>query len=643
MLFKKVTYFLITIFLSTLISLQAQTTEGTEFWLTFGKIDYVTTEYSYIHLQIRIVAKDHQTTGTIFFTNIDTYIDFEIEAMQVYTYNLSEAEKAAVYNAYQTSPSGNNLSVYITSNMPVTVYAMNRFNNLSYDVTNVLPVTALGTEYYQISYPVLINVSVLFNTYAVIATEDHTEVYQNNIQVATLNKGYLYYTCCSVREMTGYYISANKPIAHFAFSPISLPNGIPQSSGSHLFQQMAPVHAWGKEFFVPISHTVREYVRIVASQNDTKITQIGGTVRTDVTGAQTTLDNLQAGQFVELEVPLSNLGCYIKANKPVGVCTFLPGIGYETGTPAQCWIPPIEQSVKSALIAPFVITGYEVYIYYHYATLFTQTATKNNIKVSIGGDLPTNLSGGIWIDNAAAEMSFYKMPLTNDTAAYYFTSSSGRFLILGYGTHMSSGAYYYPAYSAMRKLDAAFYANDIHFQEFEENPFCESEITFRAEIAGDLHTDPGSLKWYIDGLEETTKQDSLEWKKTFGIGEYEIIMWVRLANDTIISKTGNLKIMDCNFSAEFYVNNVHYLYDTTFCDKNVNFRAEIEGEYSELKWYINGAEDITLQNTEEWNRTFETGNYPIKMEVHFENGEIVSCENQLKMNIYWMKIRNVRY
>ena len=47
---------------------------------------------------------------------------------------------------------------------------------------------------------------------------------------------------------------------------------------------------------------VREYVRVVASQNDTKITQIGGTVRTDVPGAQTTHDNLQAGQFVELDI-----------------------------------------------------------------------------------------------------------------------------------------------------------------------------------------------------------------------------------------------------------------------------------------------------------------------------------------------------
>ena len=106
--------------------------------------------------------------------------------------------------------------------------------------------------------------------------------------------------------MTGYHISANKPIAHFALNTGAIPNPPPQSTASSLFQQMAPIRTWGKEFFVPISHTVREYVRIVASENDTKITQTGGTVRTDVQGAQTDLNNLQAGEFVELEVPLSD-------------------------------------------------------------------------------------------------------------------------------------------------------------------------------------------------------------------------------------------------------------------------------------------------------------------------------------------------
>ena len=121
---NKIFYLIIALSLSTTLIKAQTTTEGREFWLTFGiNVAYPS---SSVDLQIRIVAKDYKTTGTIFFTNLGTGEPFEIEARQVYTYVLSDIEKAAVYNAYQTLPTGNDFSVHITSNMPVTVYAMNQ-------------------------------------------------------------------------------------------------------------------------------------------------------------------------------------------------------------------------------------------------------------------------------------------------------------------------------------------------------------------------------------------------------------------------------------------------------------------------------------------------------------------------------------
>ena len=632
----KIFYLLIVILLST-STIKAQTTEGKEFWLTFGHIRYHPTP-DYVNLQIRIVAKDYKTTGNIFFTNLGTSNDFEIEARQVYTYVLSDIEKAAVYNAYQTLPTGNDFSVHITSNMPVTVYAMNQMAT-PVDATNILPVTALGNEYYQISRTGTFIPNV--DAYAVIATEENTEVYQNNIQVATLNRGYVFYTC-NVPDMTGYYISANKPIAHFALSSAAALYTSGTNTLSCLFQQMVPIHIWGKEFFVPVSHDIRDLVRIVASQKDTYITQTGGIVRTDVPGAQTTLDNLlQPGQFVELEVPLSNVGCYIKADKPVGVCTFLPGIQYGEGNPAQSWLPPIEQSVTNALIAPFIPIG-NTWINAHYATLFTQISTTQNIKVSIGGAEPTDLIGGVWYDNDTVGMSFYKMPLTNDTAAYYFTSSSGRFLILGYGASNGMGSYYYLAYSAMRNLSAAFTANNIPYGELSNHIFCEQEITFVANVDG-IHPDEGSLEWYIDGEIQSEFTDSLTWSKNFATGNYLITMSVMFENDSTKTYEDTLKIANCG--AVFYVNNVHYenLQDTVFCTKDVYFQAEIEN-YTEVKWFINGTEYVP-DNPLEWSNSFESGTYNIEMWVRFENGEetVPPISSTLKIEMLWIKIRNVRY
>ena len=306
----RIFFITISLIISTIYSLQAQTTEGTDFWLTFGQNGgYVQPDY--VNLQIRIVAKDHQTSVTIFFTNSGTHIDTVIEARQVFTHVLSNMEKTAVYN---NATGITNKSVHITSAMPVTVYALNQLS-ASADATNILPVTALGTEYYQISY---IGYS-LYDAYAVIATEDNTEVYPKNAPAISLNRGDVYYKVNS-SDMTGDYISSNKPIAHFT---LALYPGI-FGGGDHFFQQMAPVHVWGKNFFVPVSHPVHDVVRIVISQNNTKITQVGGIIRS-VGGSQTNLENLQAGQFVELEVPFDSCGCTIQANKPVGACTFYGG------------------------------------------------------------------------------------------------------------------------------------------------------------------------------------------------------------------------------------------------------------------------------------------------------------------------------
>jgi len=94
----------------------------------------------------------------------------------------------------------------------------------------------------------------------------------------------------------------------------------------------------------------------------------------------------------------------------------------------------------------------------------------------------------------------------------------------------------------------------------------------------------------------------------------------------------------------FYVNDVHYatLKDTTFCNKNVNFRAEIEN-WESLKWYINGIEEIAAQNQLNWNKQFANGNYEIKMEIHYEKSAIKTLVAPLKVEAFWIKMRNVRY
>jgi len=652
---KTIKYFFITValFVQSVFSIQAQSTEGTEFWVTFGKnFDLNNPNSPPFALQIRIIGGNQQTSGTIYFTNLNTYIDFDIEPFGIYNHYLNTAQAYAVYN---TVTGISNFSVHIIASKPVTVYAFNGMpgGSITYDATNVMPVEALGTEYYQISYMPANGVNIEGDAYAVVATQNNTQIYHNGIPIpeGVLYTGQVYYRKSSKTDMTGNLITSNKPVAFFAVNhaaPIPFGN---TSGTSHLFQQLAPVNTWGTTFFVPVTITEKNIVRIVASQNNTDISQTGGTIRYGVPGAQTNLTNLQAGEFVELDIHIDNNGCHIQANKPVGICSYLTAPSYSiTGSaPAQCWVPAIEQKITFVKLAPFLVNPPTPKK--HYALIVTSTDTKDNTMVSIGGGAPSNLSGGIWKDNIASEMSFYNMQLTNETQSYIFTNSKG-LIIFGYGYRTAgSGTYYYLAGSAMRDLDAMFYGNDVHFQDFKESPFCESLIHFRAEIDG-KGIELDTVKWFINGTEEIAERNKLVWNKTFSIGEYEIKMWVHFENGDTLSKTGTLVRINCNQESAFYANNVHHaaLKDTTFCNKTVNFQAEIDGFIpgkDHLKWYIDDGtgyvEEIAAQDQLNWNKQFATGNYEIKMEVVYENGNTVSLTGTLKMNVLWIKIKNVRY
>jgi len=519
--------------------MKAQSTAGTEFWLTFGKTEYSAPANTSV--QIRIVGGSAATNGTIYFTDLPTSVDFYIPPHQVFTHELTPAQREKVYN----STTGiTNYSIHITTTgEPVTVYAWYGIGAFgSSEATYVLPVTALGTEYYQISYTEMPNYQ---DTYTVVATQSNTEVFHNGASVGTLNIGQVY--CQTSADMTGAHITSDKPVAFFACHKCTL---IPNSSWapSCLMEQLPPVHTWGRTFFVPVSHLAAERVRIVASKNNTTIDQTGGTV---VQGSLT----LNAGQWVELDI--SSNGCFIEADNPIGVCSYIKTDNTSAGTmPSQAWIPGIEQSISSTIITPF-ITPSTYYDTEHYALILTSTAAKNDTRVSVGGAPPTGLSGGSWTDNLAKNMSFYSMPLTEETTSYTF-SNENKFIIWGYGVNIPTyymHSYYYLAGSNMYNLSAAFSANNVPYDALFEHVFCEHEIEFVANIEG-IKQEEGSLKWYIDTEEEISARDQTKWSKTFAAGTYTIEMVVIFEDESTETYEGILTIGRCGECLDLYATGI---------------------------------------------------------------------------------------
>ncbi|MDR1347281.1 MAG: IgGFc-binding protein, partial [Prevotellaceae bacterium] len=510
---------------------QATSTQGTDFWLSFGK--NVNSSYNNVNLQVRIVTDDAATV-TFTYTETGAANTVSIPAGEVYTYSFTIAQKN---NVYSFNSGKSSKSLHIESDVPVSVYALNQVSKTT-DATNVLPVDALGTDYYHISYKSSSHDNQHYSDgYTVIAVENFTEIYENGTLKTTLQKGEIYSEYYYQDDKTGINITANNPVAYFVtnggvFLPQYLTNG-----ADCLYQQLVPVNKWGNNFLIPVTHRGIERIRIVASQDGTVITQTGGVITYDDGGYSKYSLNLDKGEFVELETYLNGCGCYISANKPVGVCTYLIGMLYTSlpitkGDPSMAWVPPIEQSINGALIAPFIPGGNSA-LNEHFALIVTATATKGQTTMATGADPATGLTGGQWCDNTVSNFSFYSLQLSNNpNDSYYFANPNG-LTVMGYGIGEYE-SYYYLAGAASRDLDAAFYVNNIHYQDLDGGIICDTNVNFRASIQYAMSTTPGYLKWYVDSIEQVAVRDTPEWSGTLSIGSHNVYIEVLdMNNDTI--------------------------------------------------------------------------------------------------------------
>jgi hypothetical protein len=500
--------FLLAITMSS-ITMQAQTTMGKDFYLSVGKNGLATVGSSLAAIQVRVVAsKATNVTGT-FTANSSLNFSFSLNAGEVRTIDLSASQKDAVYSGATGS---SYKSLRIQSTESVSVYVLSRLTGLV-DATNILPVNALGAEYYHFSYAPYISGGVGRddNGYTVVAVENGTSVSENGTYKTTLNAGQVYSSYLTTNtDMTGRRITTSKPAAYFVSNTSRIPNST-VTAADNLFQQMMPVTAWGKVFFVPTTKRGVDRVRIIASQDGTNITQTGGTVKTG------SLSNLGKGQFVELEI--TSAGCYISSNNPIGVCSYIVGYDYSLasadGDPAFAWVSPVEQFVKSTTIAPFIPIIPTASVESHYALIVAATATCDQTTVAVGTGAPTALSGGGWATGAGG-YSFYSLPMTIDNKAYTIANPAG-LMILGYGM-VAGMAYYYLAGSSARDLRATFFVNNDEYWEVDGKSYeCKDNLHIKA-VLEDASATPGYLTWFVNNVLQPVT-DQLEWDLT-SVGNY---------------------------------------------------------------------------------------------------------------------------
>jgi hypothetical protein len=91
----------------------------------------------------------------------------------------------------------------------------------------------------------------------------------------------------------------------------------------------------------------------------------------------------------------------------------------------------------------------------------------------------------------------------------------------------------------------AFFVNDVHYQKIAGESLCR-DVTIRAELKYLDNTAPGYLKWYVDGVEETSARDQLEWNKNLTPGSRTIRMDILNAAGITQSIETTITAIQCN-------------------------------------------------------------------------------------------------
>lgn len=341
---------------------RVNTSEGTEFYLCFQR-NYRDSRQSQRDTKSELSLELFITSG------VDAHVEIDIKELNFRrkitipagTVVQVKIDSAAQITGMETIQQR---AVHIISDAPVSVYGLNhRFQTT--DTFLGLPVSVLGREYRIVGYRYS---EGLMSQFAIVATEDGTEVTITPTALTSANHppslpivvqlkaGEVYQVGANVEaqnlgDLTGSLVTSNKKIAVFSGHQCAyVPN--PLIGCNFLAEQLPPVSAWGKDFYVGLLQgRSRHTVRVVASESATSVFENSALVAT-----------LNAGEFYENSNVRQNLR--ITSSKPVIVAQYAQGFsnGDSLGDPMMMLISPTQQFMSEYRFATPISGEWNHYI-----------------------------------------------------------------------------------------------------------------------------------------------------------------------------------------------------------------------------------------------------------------------------------------
>lgn len=517
------------------MGLFAQSTEGTDFWVTLMRGD----EKKYDELSLTFAAKkatfvyvENAYTGlrdTIFVaadtiardTLCNSYLNRESSC-----YVTDEFEEVAC-----------NRALHVTSDEPISLIAAN-YKDKSFDVAAILPTPALMSEYRIQCYPPTAHSDNSQGShFAIVAADDNVivditptvDTYGGHVAgvtfTDTLKLGQVYYVWTGYgsgdsKDFTGTVVKArdNKKIAVFnGNSHTNIPNAI--RDRDHVYSQAMPVNYWGKRFAITSSLTTIDdqsgyweridKIRVQALVDGTVVRIDGDSVYTfnfatnpkhvyefDF-GAKDNMTNYSGDGHPYFE----GAGHYVETSCPSAVHLFMTSDRYDhdkiknvnekfcNGDPSEIWVNPIEQKIKKLTFGTFQTKQ----VNDHFINIVTTADNVASVRLD-----NKDISDQFKVFPKNPELMYAR--ITNvENKAHTLTCDSGFIAhVYGFGEKESYG---YPAGGETKDLTAFVTINGVVYKPGEENLICgDDKVVFGCE----LNYEYDSIYWsFGDG------QDSL--------------------------------------------------------------------------------------------------------------------------------------
>lgn len=447
----------------------AQTTEGTEFWVTFmNNFERVSGDTG---LTLSLIASSRQNT-TVTVTNPQTgwKQDFTVSANQVSEFVVPH-EQGYTYSAGTVEKRG----LKVTSTAPISLYASNFFE-WTYDATIVLPKDGLGKDYIVQVY----ENELYAKEFAIVATESNTQVTitphagttdgkaKDVPYMITLQEGETYQVMSKINgsDFSGTRIQSDKPVAVFAgHQCINIQTG--NKWCDHIVEQQMPVNMWGRQFALTKTYGQNgDRVMVTAKEDNTEVKVNGTTV--------TTLKKQGTYTF-----RLTDVSAFVETSQPVACYLYLEGAqGNNTmGDPASVQISPIEQRVQEMTFATFQTAVTNT----HYVNVVTTEAGAAGMMLD-----GKSVTSSFRVLTGNSDLRFARIPIRHGTHTLRTSSDGFTGHVYGLGAYES---YAYSFGSSVIDLASSILVNGKP-NDGREHCYLEP-VVFSPHIDGDYT----SLLW----------------------------------------------------------------------------------------------------------------------------------------------------